>query len=220
MIVLKEITKTYRQGSVTRRVLSSISLTIQTGEFVAIQGPSGSGKSTLLNLIAGLDVADSGSIDIDGQVVSNLHEHAHTLFRRQHIGFVFQFFSLIPTLTVAENIGLSLELNHRGAEIDGRVMELLHHIGLADRKNSYPDRLSGGEQQRVAVARAIAHSPALVLADEPTGNLDINNAAIVLDLLADLQHQNKSSLLVATHSDDVAARADRALQLYSLADQA
>lgn len=219
MIVVKEISKAFRQGSITRPVLSSVSLDIQSGEFAVIQGPSGSGKSTLLNLIAGLEVADSGSIEIDGQVLSALNEQQRTLFRRQHIGFVFQFFSLIPTLTVAENIGFSLELNHLEAELGARVMELLDRIGLADRRSSYPDQLSGGEQQRVAVARAIAHRPALVLADEPTGNLDIEHEAIVLDLLADLQHQNNSTLLVATHSDDVAARAGRVLQLYSLADQ-
>lgn len=218
MIAVKEINKTYRQGSVTRPVLSLVSLQIEKGEFVAIQGPSGSGKSTLLNLIAGLDAVDSGSIEINGCLMSGFNEQQRTLFRRRHIGFVFQFFSLIPTLTVAENIALSLELNHLTAGMNARVEELLDNIGLLERRSSFPDQLSGGEQQRVAVARAIVHKPALVLADEPTGNLDIENEAIVLRLLAELKQQYSSTLLVATHSDDVAARADRVLQLYGLAE--
>ncbi len=218
MIAVKEINKTYRQGSVTRPVLSLVSLQVEKGEFVAIQGPSGSGKSTLLNLIAGLDAVDSGSIEINGCLMSGFNEQQRTLFRRRHIGFVFQFFSLIPTLTVAENIALSLELNHLTAGMNARVEELLDNIGLLERRSSFPDQLSGGEQQRVAVARAIVHKPALVLADEPTGNLDIENEAIVLRLLAELKQQYSSTLLVATHSDDVAARADRVLQLYGLAE--
>ena len=216
MIVLKQVSKTYRQGGVARSVLHSVSLEVNAGEFVAIQGPSGSGKSTLLNLIAGIDSADSGHIEIEGQLMGALNEHQRTLFRRRHIGFVFQFFSLIPTLTVAENIGFSLELNRLEVELEARVAELLDQIGLADRAHSYPDQLSGGEQQRVAVARAIAHRPTLVLADEPTGNLDVDNEAIVMDLLAGLQKQGDATLLVATHSDEVAVRADRVLPLVSL----
>lgn len=219
MIVLKAVNKTYHQGGMARPVLRSTSLTIAKGEFVAIQGPSGSGKSTLLNLIAGLDIVDSGSIEIDGRELSALSERQRTLLRRRDIGFVFQFFSLISTLTVTENIAISLELNHLEMEQESRVAELLDLVGLKDRKFSYPDQLSGGEQQRVAVARAIAHRPAVILADEPTGNLDLENEAVVLDLLSGLQQQYEATLLVATHSSDVAARADRVLQLYGLTHQ-
>ena len=143
-------------------------------------------------------------------------ERERTLYRRESIGFVFQFFSLIPTLTVSENIGLGLELNGREKEVDTRVKYLLDKISLADRRDSYPDRLSGGEQQRVAIARAIAHSPTLVLADEPTGNLDEETESNILDLLEQLNNLQGTTLLVATHSADVAARADRVLQIGEL----
>ena len=212
MIVLNDVTKTYREGGVMRLVLSDVSFTISSGEFTAIQGPSGSGKSTLLNLIAGLDIPDSGTIDIDGQQISNMNEHQRTLFRRRNIGFVFQAYNLIPTLSVAENIGFSLELNQE-SDFNKRVDELLEQIGLPDRGDSYPDRLSGGEQQRVAIARAIAHTPSLVLADEPTGNLDVQSESTVMDLLSRMHQKNNATLIVATHSDDVANCANRVLQL-------
>ena len=215
MIVLNEIYKSYREGGVTRPVLGAVSFEIDKGEFVAIQGPSGSGKSTLLNLIAGLDIPDSGTIHIDGRQLSSMNEHKRTLFRRRNIGFVFQAYNLIPTLSVAENIGFSIELNHLESEFDGRVSELLEQIGLADRGNSYPDRLSGGEQQRVAIARAIAHMPRLVLADEPTGNLDIRTESKVMNLMSRLHRQYETTLVVATHSMEVASLANRTLQLHT-----
>ena len=213
MIALKDVCKSYQEGGATRPVLNSVTLSIDTGEFVAIQGSSGSGKSTLLNIIAGLDLPDSGAVEVGGVGISTMNEHKRTLFRRKNIGFVFQFFSLIPTLTVAENVGLGLELNGREEELDARVSMLLENIGLADRGSSYPDRLSGGEQQRVAIARAIAHDPPLVLADEPTGNLDAATETSTLELLQRLQIRQKTTLVVATHSTEVALRADRFLQL-------
>ncbi len=216
MIALKDVCKSYQEGGATRPVLKSVTLNIDAGEFVAIQGSSGSGKSTLLNIIAGLDLPDSGAVEVGGVGISAMSEHKRTLFRRKNIGFVFQFFSLIPILTVAENIGLGLELNGREEELDARVSMLLENIGLADRGGSYPDRLSGGEQQRVAIARAIAHDPPLVLADEPTGNLDAPTESTTLELLQRLQKRQKTTLVVATHSTEVTLKADRFLQLREL----
>ena len=216
MIALNDVCKSYQEGGAARSVLDSVNLRIDAGEFVAIQGSSGSGKSTLLNIVAGLDLPDSGAVEVGGSEISTMSEQKRTLFRRKNIGFVFQFFSLIPTLTVAENVGLGLELNDREAELAARVSFLLENIGLADRGNSYPDRLSGGEQQRVAIARAIAHEPPLILADEPTGNLDASTATTTLGRLARLQKQQEVTLVVATHSTEVARRADRVLQLQEL----
>ncbi len=216
MIVLKDVSKTYAEGRSARVVLEAVSLQVDAGEFVAVQGSSGSGKSTLLSIIAGLDLPDSGFVEIEGRRINTMGERERTLYRRESIGFVFQFFSLIPTLTVSENIGLGLELNSREKEIDTRVKYLLDKISLADRRNSYPDRLSGGEQQRVAIARAIAHSPTLVLADEPTGNLDEETESNIMDLLKQLNDLQGTTLLVATHSADVAARADRVLRIGEL----
>ena len=213
MIVLNDVHKSYQEGGTERLVLPGISMRIADGEFVAIQGPSGSGKSTLLNLIAGLDSADAGTIEVSGRDLGAMTEHQRTLFRRRHIGFVFQFFSLIPTLTVAENIGFSLELNDMDDVLSARVTDLLAQIELGDRGHSFPDRLSGGERQRVAIARAIAHSPQLVLADEPTGNLDARAQSKVLDLLRRIHDEHKTTLIVATHSEQVTKRADRTIKL-------
>lgn len=218
MIVLNEVNKGYREGGVTRSVLSAVSFEIDKGEFVAIQGPSGSGKSTLLNLIAGLDVPDSGTILIDGQQISRMTEHQRTLFRRRNIGFIFQAYNLIPTLSVAENVGFSIELNHLESDFNGRVNELLEQIGLADRGHSFPDQLSGGEQQRVAIARAIAHMPKLVLADEPTGNLDVRTESTVMNLMNHLHREHETTLVVATHSTEVASQANRTVHLQTQKD--
>ena len=216
MIVLKDVSKTYQEGRTARSVLKSVSLHIGAGEFVAVQGSSGSGKSTLLNVIAGLDLPDAGAVEVGGRRIDTMSEQQRTVYRRKNIGFVFQFFSLIPTLTVAENTGLGLELNGCDAGLDERIASLLDSIGLADRGNSYPDRLSGGEQQRVAIARAMAHNPRLILADEPTGNLDALSEAAVLELLQQSRNEQETTLLVATHSADVAQKADRILQLNAI----
>lgn len=195
-------------------VLSECDLAIESGEFVVVIGRSGSGKSTLLNLIGGLDQPASGSIEIMGEELTGLGEEELSKLRHRRLGFVFQFFNLIPTLTVSENIQLPMALNdipkQEGKE---RARVLLVELGLADCDDRFPEELSGGEQQRVAIARAIAHEPAIVLADEPTGNLDIETAKEVLELLNDVCRRRKATLIMATHSREVIGLADRVLTI-------
>jgi len=206
--------KAYREGDRHHVVLDGVDLAVDQRERVAIVGPSGSGKSTLLNLIGGIDRPDAGVVRLSGEEVSLLSERDRTLFRRKHLGFVFQFLNLIPTLTVLENLLLPLELNgQNGPEARERATSLLEEVGLADRAKTLPDRLSGGEQQRVAVARAIAHRPGLVLADEPTGNLDEDSGARVIGLLERLVDSDGLTLVLVTHSLELAARMDRVLRV-------
>jgi putative ABC transport system ATP-binding protein len=211
---LEHLSKSFQEGVHTRIVLRDASAAFQLGESVAIVGESGSGKSTLLNLISGIDHADSGDIWFDGENLTTLDERRRTLFRRRNIGFVFQFFNLLPTLTVQENVLLPLELNGvNGTRAVHRTQSLLDAVGLGDRGGSFPDRLSGGEQQRVAIARALIHDPRLVLADEPTGNLDEETGREVLSLLDRLTRQVGKNLILVTHSADAAACTDRVLYL-------
>jgi putative ABC transport system ATP-binding protein len=213
-IRIDNLSKTYLEGTHTRPVLQAARADFGRGEFVAILGKSGSGKSTLLNLISGIDGVDGGDIWVDGQRLTGLNERQRTLFRRHHIGFVFQFFNLIPTLTVWENVVLPLELGGASnGDIFPRAEALLDAVGLLDRKDTFPDRLSGGEQQRVAIARALVHDPLLVLADEPTGNLDEETGRQVMDLLDRLTRQAGKNLILVTHSAEAAAYADRILYL-------
>lgn len=213
-VKLEQLTKTYVEGEREHAVLIDIDTCIARGAAVAIRGRSGSGKSTLLNLIAGIDVPDRGAVTVAGIDLTALDERRRTLFRRRHIGFVYQTFNLIPTLSVADNLRLVLELNRvSGASAGQRIDELLAAVDLLDRRHSPPDRLSGGEQQRVALARALAHRPALLLADEPTGNLDDTAAENVLALLDRLRRQTGSTMLIATHSDRVADFCDFTLAL-------
>ncbi len=210
LVELQDVSKAYAEGEAVREVLTGARLTLHRGEFVVLLGRSGSGKSTLLNLISGIDLPTRGSVRVEGRDLSQLSERERTLLRRERIGFVFQAFNLLPTLTVEENVRLPLELTGRiGAAADGRVRELLAQVGLGGREHSFPDRLSGGEQQRVAVARALAHAPPLLLADEPTGNLDEQTGRQVLDLLEGLIRRDNACALVVTHAPDLAARADR-----------
>ncbi|MBI5652309.1 MAG: ABC transporter ATP-binding protein [Chloroflexi bacterium] len=214
MIRFENLTKTFREGERARVVLQNLNAAIDAGEFVAMVGRSGSGKSTLLNLIAGLDAPTSGDVWIGTARISALNDHDRTVFRRTHIGFVFQFFNLIATLTVRENILLTAELrgwNDRDAR--ARADQLLDAVGLLDRANVFPDKLSGGEQQRVAIARALCADPPIILADEPTGNLDADTGARVLDLLVRLARDRGKTLVMVTHSPDVAAMADRVFKL-------
>jgi putative ABC transport system ATP-binding protein len=213
-IRLENLSKSYQEGLHTRVVLCDASAALARGESVAILGRSGSGKSTLLNLISGIDRADSGAIWLDGQNLTALAERERTLFRRRNIGFVFQFLNLIPTLTVWENVVLPLELKGAGPEeVQRRTEAVLDGVGLLDRRDTFPDRLSGGEQQRVAIARALVHDPLLVLADEPTGNLDTDTGRQVMGLLDRLTRQAGKNLILVTHSAETAAYADRVLVL-------
>jgi len=206
----------FREGEREHVVLDGLDLDIRRGETVALRGRSGSGKSTLLNLIAGIDAPDAGAVTVAGIDLTGLSERDRTLFRREHIGFVYQAFNLVPTLNVADNVRLVLELNRvPTTKASARIDEVLEAVGLADRADSFPDVLSGGEQQRVAIARALAHEPAVLLADEPTGNLDDATAESVLALLDSLVRAGGRSMLIATHSVQVASYCDRVLALHN-----
>lgn len=209
-----DLTKSYYEGDVRRVVLQNAHAEFQPGEITAILGKSGSGKSTLLNLISGIDTPDSGQVWVDGQDLTALSERGRTLFRRAQIGFIFQFFNLIPTLTVGENVSLPLELNRvPRSQAIRKAQDLLETVGLLDRWETFPEKLSGGEQQRVALARALVHDPLLILADEPTGNLDEEIGAQVMSLLARLAREQDRTLLLVTHSRETASHADRVLRL-------
>jgi len=213
-IEVRDLHKSFREGEREHHVIAGPSFRVGQGERVAVLGPSGSGKSTLLNLLSGIDLPDRGTVRIADVELTGLSERDRTLFRRKHIGFVFQFFNLLPTLTVLENLLLPIELNGRvGAEEADRARALLGEVGLDDRAEAFPDRLSGGEQQRVALARALVHRPSLLLADEPTGNLDEDTGARVVALLEELVAREKSTLIMVTHSRDLAARMDRVLRV-------
>jgi putative ABC transport system ATP-binding protein len=211
LICLEHISKSFIEGGIRHQVLKSVSAEFLEGECVALLGRSGSGKSTLLNLISGIDRPDSGRISIQGANITTLSEHERTLFRRKNIGFVYQFFNLIPTLTVLENVLLPLELN--GKNNRAVALELLDEVELLNRKSDYPDRLSGGEQQRVAIIRALVHDPLIILADEPTGNIDLETGRHILDIMERLIRRKNKNLILVTHSQEVAKLADRLLLL-------
>jgi len=210
MLQIERLSKRYRE----RTVLDELQLAVEGGEYVAIVGESGSGKSTLLNLIAGLDRPDAGAVKIDGTDIARLDDTARTLLRRTRLGFVFQAFHILPHLSVVQNVALPLVLLGEPSESrEQRASELLAEVGLAGREASMPRELSGGELQRVAVARALVHRPALVLADEPTGNLDPDTASVVLALLASEVRARGAAGVLVTHSETAAATADRVLRL-------
>lgn len=211
LLKVTNLSKAYREGGSESPVLSRLNLELDQGESAAVLGRSGCGKSTLLNLIAGLDQPDSGNILIDNQNLNQLSERQRTLLRRQQVGFVFQFFNLVPSLTVLENILLPLELiGIRDGE--DRALEQLAAMGMARHQHRFPEQLSGGEQQRIAILRALAHRPRLLLADEPTGNLDQHTGDQIVSLLFDSVNDNTAMILV-THSEEIAAQAQRVYQL-------
>jgi putative ABC transport system ATP-binding protein len=211
-IALRRVDKSYGDSGAVREVLKSLDFTIAEGAFVALLGRSGAGKSTLLNLLGGLDVPTAGEIHIAGTRLDTLDDDARTLYRRRHIGFVFQSYNLVPTLSVLDNVMLPMELS--GSRDRSRAMALLAEVGLGDRHDEWPDRLSGGEQQRVAIARALAHEPMLLLADEPTGNLDYATGRTVMDLLHRLVRETRTTMLVVTHDRDFLQASDRIVRMH------
>jgi putative ABC transport system ATP-binding protein len=213
IIQVADLTKTIQNGDSRVEILRGVSFAIPAGQFVAIMGASGSGKSTLLGLMAGLDNASSGSVTLDGTDITNLKEDQLAIVRGRKIGFVFQSYQLVPTLTAEENVLLPAELIGLPGDIEQRARELLDRVGLANRGHHYPVQLSGGEQQRVALARAFITRPPVLMADEPTGNLDSVNGAHILDLLLRLNQEQNTTLVLVTHDPQVAAHADRLITL-------
>jgi len=213
MIEVRNLTKAFTSGSYALEILKGIDLTVTKGEVLAIEGPSGSGKSTLLGLLAGFDSATSGSIRIDGEEITSLNEDQLAILRGRKLGFVFQSYNLIPTLTAEENILLPMELRGDIPDMHRKVSELLAAVGLETRALHYPAQLSGGEQQRIALARAFACSPSLLLADEPTGNLDSATGKVVLELLLQLNRRGGTTLVLVTHDPALSILADRIIRL-------
>lgn len=208
LVQLEQISKTYGDHAV--RALHDITLTIAAGEFLTLMGPSGCGKSTLLNILGGIDRPSSGRVLFENNDLTTLNDEKTTLFRRRNVGFIFQFFNLLSTLTVFENVALPLELEHMArAEVHDRVTNILARIEMKHRMEFYPAQLSGGEMQRVAIARALVHSPRLVVADEPTGNLDSENGRAVLELIATLNQERNATVVMATHSTEAASYSGR-----------
>ena len=214
MLIVRALSRSFREGERRHRVLDGLDADVAAGEVVAVVGRSGSGKSTLLNLICGIDRPDSGTIEIGGESITALAERQRTLFRRRHLGFVYQFFNLVPMLDVIENIALPLLLDGRRlSDALPRVNALMERLGIADRADHEVTKLSGGEMQRVAIARALVGNPGLVLADEPTGNLDDRNGGEVLDLLSSLCRENGITVVMMTHDAGATERADRVVTL-------
>jgi len=214
VIEFRNVRKVYPQGAREIAALDGVSLRIERGGFTCLMGPSGSGKSTFLHLAGGLDLPTSGEVLIEGKATSSWDDDALTLLRRRRLGFVFQFFNLIPSLTVAENVALPLLLEgSRPSDVEGRIVPLLQRVGLADRREHAPDELSGGEMQRVAVARALVADPAIVLADEPTGNLDSGTGRGILELLRAVAREDGRTVVVVTHDPSAAQFSDRVVTL-------
>ena len=208
-----DVYKSYQSGSQPVTALEAVNLSLDAGDFVTIMGPSGGGKTTLLNLLAGLDLPDKGQIILNGRKVSDFSDHELTLLRRKEIGFVFQFFNLMPTLTVMENVELPLLLAHSSRTDSERIKTLLDYVGLWHRANSFPAELSGGEMQRVAIARALVHQPVILLADEPTGNLDSENGLKTIDLMRKAATDFKTTVVMVTHNPQVAAIGNRHFEI-------
>ncbi len=212
VLEIKALSKTYLMGAVSVRALDRVELSVEKGEFAAIMGPSGSGKSTLLHLLGGLDAPSDGEIRLAGQPLARLNDDELTLLRRRRVGFIFQFFNLLPTLSAEENIALPLLIDgYTLAAHRERIDQLLDWVGLSDRRSHRPDQLSGGQQQRVAIARAFVHDPEIVLADEPTGNLDRKSGQAILTLLRNLCDERGATIVMVTHDPLAASYADRVI---------
>jgi putative ABC transport system ATP-binding protein len=214
LILLQDIRKDYPMGEVTVHALSGMNLDVKRGEFIVLLGPSGSGKTTTLNLIGGLDRPSGGKLEVEGTEITGFNETRLAEYRRRSIGFIFQFFNLIPTLTAVENVEFALALTHGGRPMRAQGLEFLARVGLRDRADHFPSQLSGGEQQRVAIARALANRPPLLLADEPTGNLDADTGRQVLQSLRDLNKQDGATVVLVTHNTSIAPMADRVVRLH------
>ena len=212
MLIAQQVTREYRSGDQNLAVLKDVSFTVEQGDFVAIVGPSGSGKTTLLGLLAGLDTPTRGKVILDGHDLTTLSENERARLRGEKVGFVFQTFQLIPTLTARENIAVPLELQGNDGASE-RASDLLEKVGLQERGHHFPMQLSGGEQQRVALARAFANSPRILFADEPTGNLDATTGGRVFDLLTTLNRESGSTIILVTHDANLAGRASRVIRL-------
>jgi putative ABC transport system ATP-binding protein len=208
-----DVHKSYQNGAQPVTALEAVSLSLHAGDFATIMGPSGGGKTTLLNLLAGLDLPDRGQIILNGRKVSDLSDHDLTLLRRKEIGIVFQFFNLMPTLTVMENVELPLLLAHSSRTDGQRIKTLLDYVGLWPRADSFPAELSGGEMQRVAIARALVHQPAILLADEPTGNLDSENGMKILNLMKRASTDFQTTVILVTHNPQVAKIGNRHFEI-------
>lgn len=212
ILEVEHLTKVYGKGDTKVNALNDISFTVEHGEFVAIIGPSGSGKSTLLHILGGVDNATSGNVVIDGTDISKLNESALAIFRRRQIGLIYQFYNLIPILTVEENISLPLSLD--GRKVDRRqVRDLVETLGLEHRMKHLPNQLSGGQQQRVSIGRALINNPSLLLADEPTGNLDSENSKEIISLLRLFNQEFKQTVIIITHDEKIALSADRVIAI-------
>lgn len=210
-IIMKDVHKSYQMGSTTVNALNGFSFEVKSGEFAVVLGPSGSGKTTFLNILGGLEAADSGEVIVDGENIAGIDDKKLTAYRRYKVGFIFQFFNLLPTLTAEENVAMSGEMVHGGLP----AKDILERVGLGDRIDHYPGQLSGGQQQRVAIARALAKKPAIVLADEPTGSLDVQTGIDVLKVMRQLNRETGQTFMLVTHNSAIASIADRVIRVSS-----
>jgi len=214
-VLLRNVTKTYRMGEVTVNALRGMDLDVKRGELVVVHGPSGSGKTTMLNLIGGLDTPTSGELIVDGTDIAGYGESELTTYRREKVGFIFQFFNLLPTLTACENVEFALELAKTDrSETRERALKLLETVGLRERANHFPSQLSGGEQQRVAIARALAKNPPILLADEPTGNLDFHMGQKVLGVIQELNRREGRTVILVTHNTAIGGMGNQVVHLH------
>ena len=214
LIEMHSVRKTYPMGDLTVHALRGLDLTVARGEFIVLLGPSGSGKTTTLNILGGLDRPSDGMVIVDGEEIARFNERRLTGYRRTKVGFIFQFFNLIPTLTALENVEFALALTQSRRSFKNRALELLAAVSLQDRADHFPSQLSGGEQQRVAIARSLANKPPLLLADEPTGNLDVETGRQVLKAIRDLNQSEGTTVVLVTHNVSIAPMADRVVRLH------